>query len=142
MRRKVLLVGHCGADASYLKLAVRSAAPDADIAVAEDERSLRQTLSGDGDQVALVLLNRVLSYGFASDSGVDVIRGLKPDFPGLRMILVSNYAEAQADAVAAGALPGFGKRELGSRRVVQLLKETLTNETARARDMSKIGDLN
>jgi hypothetical protein len=41
------------------------------------------------------------------------------------MMLVSNYADAQADAVKAGALPGFGKRELGSPKVVQLLKEAL-----------------
>jgi two-component system, chemotaxis family, chemotaxis protein CheY len=137
MQRKVLLVGHCGADATYLKLAVRSAAPDVAVAVAEDERSLRQTLSDDA--VALVLLNRVLSYGFEVDSGVEVIRGLKPDFPRLRMILVSNYPEAQQEAVAAGALPGFGKRDLGSRRVVEMLRSALEREEL---DLAAASELN
>jgi len=32
--------------------------------------------------------------------------------------------------VAAGALPGFGKRELGSERVTKLLREVLADEGA------------
>jgi hypothetical protein len=40
-------------------------------------------------------------------------------------MLVSNYAEAQAAAVAAGAVPGFGKREIGQPRVAQLIREAL-----------------
>jgi hypothetical protein len=45
--------------------------------------------------------------------------------PNLKMILVSNYQEAQRDAEAAGALPGFGKRELGTPRVLQVLREAV-----------------
>jgi hypothetical protein len=41
------------------------------------------------------------------------------------MMLVSNYADAQQAAVAAGALPGFGKRELGTPRVSQLIRDAL-----------------
>ncbi len=41
------------------------------------------------------------------------------------MMLVSNYPDAQAAAVANGALPGFGKREIGSPRVIELIKGAL-----------------
>ena len=37
---------------------------------------------------------------------------------------------AQAAAVVAGALPGFGKREIGSARVTQLLREVLADGVA------------
>ena len=52
---------------------------------------------------------------------------LKARLPELKMMLVSNYPDAQAEAIAAGALPGFGKRELGSERVTKLLREALSN---------------
>jgi len=43
----------------------------------------------------------------------------------VKAMLVSNYPEAQAAAVAEGALPGFGKREIGTPRVGELLREAL-----------------
>ena len=63
-----------------------------------------------------------------SERAVDVIKYLSGNYPTLKMILVSNYSDAQSAAVAAGALPGFGKRELGSQRVVNLLKEALADQ--------------
>ena len=41
------------------------------------------------------------------------------------MMLVSNYHDAQQAAVAVGAVPGFGKRELGTPKAAQLLREAL-----------------
>ena len=41
-------------------------------------------------------------------------------------MLVSNYEDAQASAVEAGALPGFGKSELRGERVKRLLAEALS----------------
>jgi len=73
----------------------------------------------------LILFNRELGYGFDPATGVGVIGKLRQANPNLKMILVSNYPEAQRDAEAAGALPGFGKRELGSLRVLQVLREAL-----------------
>ena len=119
MARKVLLIGHCGADASYLRIAVRAADPESQVLAADDEAELQQTMK---DGVDLVLVNRELGWGFGSDSGVDLIGLLHKAHPGLKMMLISNHADAQAAAVAAGALPGFGKRELGSKRVVELLR--------------------
>jgi hypothetical protein len=57
-----------------------------------------------------------------------MIRWLKPNYPTLKVMLISNYADAQRDAEAAGALPGFGKREIGSKRVTELLQNALIEQ--------------
>jgi CheY-like chemotaxis protein len=127
--KKVLLVGHCGPDSSYLRMTVKNALGDVKILAADDQRELRAALDGGVD---LILFNRELGYGFDEDLGVDVIRWLKPNYPSLKMILVSNYAEAQRAAIEAGALPGFGKRELGSKRVIELLRDAVAKGAAEA----------
>lgn len=121
-KKKVVLIGHCGPDSSFLKSAIRTADREAEVLAAEDEATLRGVLK---QGVDLLLFNRELGYGFAEELGVDVIRRLKKEFPGTKMMLVSNYEDAQAAAVSAGALPGFGKRELGSPRAGQVLGEAL-----------------
>ena len=122
MSKKVVLVGHCGPDSSFLRMAVSSAQKGLSVVSADDEQSLRQAIEQGAD---LLLVNRVLDYGFEEISGAAVIRRLRAEQPGLKMMLVSNYAEAQAEAVAAGALPGFGKREVGSSRVAEMLRQAL-----------------
>ena len=109
MSKKVLLVGHCGPDSSYLRMAVKSAGGNVSILAADDDTELRDALDAGVD---LVLFNRELGYGFDVDKGVDVIRALRPAYPNAKMMLVSNYPDAQEQAVALGALPGFGKAEL------------------------------
>ena len=124
--KKVALVGHCGPDSSYLRITVRRADPDIDVLMIDDEHELKQALA---DGVELLLLNRELSYGFHDTMGIDLIKRLKTQNATVKLMLVSNYSEAQTEAVAAGALPGFGKRELGSPRVTTLIREALNNET-------------
>jgi two-component system, chemotaxis family, chemotaxis protein CheY len=61
----------------------------------------------------LVLVNRVLDANGAS--GLEFIR-LRKNEGALKqppMMLVSNFEEAQREALQAGALPGFGKSALG-----------------------------
>ena len=128
MPKNILLVGHCGADSSYLRMTVKKALGDAQIQIVEDSQELNQALAT--KQVDLILFNRQLDYGFDSDQGVDVIRSLRLSHPNAKMMLVSNYPEAQQEALAAGALPGFGKRELGSARVTELLRSALGIEAA------------
>jgi hypothetical protein len=72
----------------------------------------------------------VLDFGFEEHEGVAVIRKLRRDYPNLKMMLVSNYPEAQAAAVAEGALPGFGKRELGSSKAKEMLRQALAAPTS------------
>ena len=126
MSKRVALIGHCGPDSSYLKMAV-SAAERGTQVVAVDEEARLQELIKDG--LDLLLFNRILDFGFPEEEGIEVIRRLRAQHPNLKMMLVSNYADAQAAAVKAGALPGFGKKDLGSSRVAQLLRDALASES-------------
>jgi two-component system, chemotaxis family, chemotaxis protein CheY len=129
MSKKVLLVGHCGPDSSYLKMVIRKAAPEVEIVMADDSQELMRSL--ETNNFDLVLFNRELGYGFDPDQGVGVINALRPTQPSLKMMLISNYPDAQQAAVAAGALPGFGKREMGTPRVTQLLRDALSVDVAK-----------
>ena len=122
MPKKVLLVGHCGPDSSYLRMSVRKAVQDVEIIAADDSRELSKALSAGVD---LVLFNRELGYGYDPDTGVETIRALRPAFPDVKMMVVTNYDDVQRQAEAAGAQPGFGKKELGTARVAELLREAL-----------------
>ena len=125
MAKKVALIGHCGPDSSYLRMAVTAAERGVQFVMVEDDESLKRVL----DQgVDLLLFNRVLDYGFIEDEGVSLIRKLRPHYPQVKMMLISNYPDAQAAALAAGASAGFGKREVGSERVRTLLREALGEE--------------
>ena len=122
MPKKIVLVGHCGPDSTFLRITVGKADRGAQVLAADDSAELRRLLD---DGVDLLLFNRQLDYGFDDHEGVAVIRKLRAFYPNVKMMLVSNYPEAQAAAVAAGALPGFGKREMGSPRVAELLRDAL-----------------
>jgi predicted oxidoreductase len=124
MSKKVVLVGHCGADSTYLRIAVNGAARDVSVVTAQDDASLRQLLA---DGVDLVLLNRTLDYGFSTEEGAELVAQLRASNPEVKTMLVSNYPDAQQLAVRNGALPGFGKRELGSPRVKQLIADALAS---------------
>ena len=122
MSKKVVLVGHCGPDSSFLRIAVSRVARDVQVLSADDGTELQRVLEGGAD---LLLFNRTLDFGFDDYEGVAVIRKLRAHYPSVKMMLVSNYPDAQAAAVAEGALPGFGKRELNTPRVSELIREAL-----------------
>ncbi|MGD0389462.1 MAG: hypothetical protein ABSC42_10960 [Tepidisphaeraceae bacterium] len=124
--KRVLLVGHCGPDSNYLRMMVRAVLGQAEIVSAEDNAAMDRALR---QGVDLILFNRELSYGFEPDTGVEMIRALKRSHPDWRMMLVSNYPDAQAAALDAGAMPGFGKREIGSPRVISLLRDAVGMHT-------------
>ena len=122
MAKKVALVGHCGPDSSFLRIAVSRAERDIQVLSVDDDSDLKRVLD---DGVDLLLLNRQLDYGFDEDEGVALIRKLRSAYPNVKTMLVSNYPEAQAAAVAEGALPGFGKRDMSSPRVAEMLRDAL-----------------
>ena len=115
--------GHCGPDSSYLRIAVKSALKDVVLLSADDNPSMNHALE---QGVDLVLLNRELGYGFEPDTGVEMIYELKQRQPDLHIMLISDSAEAQAAAVAAGALPGFGKRQVTSPKVKEILRDAMS----------------
>lgn len=112
MSKSILLVGHCGPDASMIRSAVRAFLPSAVFTVANTDDKLA-SLAGQSD---LLLINRVLDGDFAQPAGLDVIRRLGEDGKGSRsaIMLVSDIPEAQHEAELLGARPGFGKRALWS----------------------------
>jgi two-component system, chemotaxis family, chemotaxis protein CheY len=122
MPKKIALVGHCGPDSSFLRIAVSKAERDATILSVDDDTDLKRALDGGVD---LLLLNRQLDYGFDTHEGVSLLRKIRASYPSVKAMLVSNYPDAQAAAVAEGALPGFGKREIGTPRVAELLRDAL-----------------
>lgn len=121
---RIILVGHCGPDASYLVMAARKAAPAAEVVRADDEAALASAMAG-GTGHVLLLVNRVLDGDFADPTGIELIARVRAAQPAVRAILVSNYPDAQSAAVQAGALPGFGKREIGTPRVLDLIRQAL-----------------
>jgi ActR/RegA family two-component response regulator len=125
MPKRIALIGHCGPDSSYLRMAVSRAARDVKVVLADDSGELDNLLK---EGVDLLLFNRVLDYGFEDTEGVAVIRKIRAKHPNVKTMLVSNYTEAQAQAIAAGAFPGFGKRDIGSPKVAELIREALETE--------------
>jgi two-component system chemotaxis response regulator CheY len=122
MPKKVALVGHCGPDSSFLRIAVSRAQREVQVLAIDDDRDLKRLLD---EGVDLLLLNRQLDFGFDEQEGVALIRRIRAAYPHVKTMLVSNYPDAQAEAVAEGALPGFGKREVNSPRVAEMLRAAL-----------------
>jgi two-component system, chemotaxis family, chemotaxis protein CheY len=109
---KVVLVGHCGPDAYALRAAIRSFFPRGSAVMVNGDDALQAELA----RADVLLVNRALDGDFAVGSGVDLIRTLaaRPLSERPAMVLVSNFADAQEAALAAGAMPGFGKRQMYS----------------------------
>jgi len=105
----VVLVGHCGFDASQLARFVEQTLPDATVVSALDQA----TLASASNAESLWLVNRVLDGRFDTD-GLGLIARHGASERGPRVMLISNYADAQQQAENAGALPGFGKGDLFS----------------------------
>lgn len=119
----IVLVGHCGFDGAALVRFAKAAVPDAQVVAAHHTAELEPHTHGR----SLWLVNRVLDGGFDSDRGVDLIRRHAGGGDAPRMMLVSNYDDAQKDAREAGALEGFGKASLGDPTTAQRLRDALTD---------------
>ena len=117
--RTIVMVGHCGPDMSLLKSAVNRAVPGATIVSVNDLAALQPHLSA----AVLLLVNRALDGEFDTESGVELIEQIHNRNHPPAMMLISNYEDSQAQAVQAGALPGFGKAHLYAERTMQRLRE-------------------
>ncbi len=118
--RIIGLVGHCGPDAYMLRSAVKYAVAGSDVQMLNDHEAVDRALKAGA---SLLLINRVLDGGFDDEQGVELVRKLSESHPGVKTMLVSNYTDAQSAAVAAGALEGFGKSEIGSAKMKQRLAD-------------------
>jgi two-component system chemotaxis response regulator CheY len=77
------------------------------------------------ENFALVLVNRVFDRD--GSSGLDLIRQVKGDkeLSRVPIMLISNYTDAQTQAIQAGAEPGFGKSSLGQPQMLDRVRAFL-----------------
>ena len=120
MSKKVLSVGQCAMDHGSISRVLRGQFGAEVTAAATADAALSALRQGG---YALVLVNRV--FDADGDSGVEFIRALASGPDKVPVMLVSNFADAQSQAVAAGAVPGFGKAALDEPRTLERLKEYL-----------------
>lgn len=126
MNKRIGLVGHCGPDAFMLRSAVKYAVPDADVVFISDTTSLQDAIE---KGVSVLLVNRLLDGYFFDTRGVELIRQLHESHPTIKTMLISNYPEAQSEAIRAGAVEGFGKSEIGTPKMRQCLEKVLKEQT-------------
>ncbi len=117
----IVLVGHCGPDMAMLTSAISRAVPGATIMRANDDATLAPYLAPG----CALIVNRVLDGSFDASDGIDLIRRVSEGENAPTALLVSNYPEAQRDAEAAGAMPGFGKSELYDKETADRIRATL-----------------
>lgn len=120
--KRVLDVGNCGPDHGSIsrmlvgKFSVEVSSADT---LAQTLALLKQ------EQFDLVLVNRKLDIDYSD--GLEIIQAMKsdPDTSDVPVMLVTNFAEHQDTAVAAGALRGFGKLELETTETFEKLSPLL-----------------
>src|SRR4051794_6252722 len=120
---KIALVGHCGVDGPRIEAQLNSIVESADVTMANDPDALARVVDGGVD---LLLFNRELGFGFDDEEGVDVMAEVHREHPEIKLMLISDYADAQKAAQQVGALPGFGKADLGTSKVEKAIKNALS----------------
>lgn len=120
MAVRVLDVGNCDPDHGSIRAMLTShydVEVDRVMFVPEALAAIERTRYG------LVLVNRLV---FADESdGMELVRALCGRAGSPPIMLLSNYPDAQARAVDAGALPGFGKAALRDPGTHELLARVL-----------------
>ena len=120
---KIALVGHCGVDGPRIEAQIQSILDAANVTTANDPDALNRVVE---EGVDLLLFNRELGFGFDDEEGVEVMAALRESHPSVKMMLISDYPDAQAAAKEVGALPGFGKADLGTSKVEKALRNALS----------------
>jgi CheY-like chemotaxis protein len=109
MSKRVLDVGNCRPDHAAIRQLIEG---NFAATVIQADRRQDALAALRSDPFDLVLINRRLNRDYSD--GIDVIRAIKDDeaLAGVPVMLITNYAEHQQEAIHAGAEPGFGKLEL------------------------------
>ncbi len=113
--KQILSVGQCAADHTRITQWL-TAEFEVQIDTADDHTTAVQKI--EDTNFDLVLINRVLDQ--TGSAGMDIIRELKASDSLPPTMVVSNYEETQVQAVAAGAVRGFGKAALNAQTIEQL----------------------
>lgn len=120
MSINILSVGQCGFDHSSLARFLSRTLPARIEAAATSAECLQKLALGSYN---LVLVNRIIDGD--GSSGIDLVTQLCAHRECPPVMLVSNLPEAQAAAVAVGAVAGFGKSSIGDPDVARRLQTLL-----------------
>ena len=121
MGQAILLVGHCGVDGPRLQRDISQGVAGSEVVRVNSWDELDKRLEvGRAD---LLLVNRE-PVGF-EEEGMAIVREVLAEHPEARVMLVSDLEEAQAEAVEAGAMRGFGKRLMGTSALVEEVERGL-----------------
>jgi CheY-like chemotaxis protein len=122
MAKRVLDVGNCALDHATITQLIESSF-NADVVQVHDGQQAINELSG--NTYDLVLVNRLMDRD--QSPGIDIIKRIKsdPQLSSVPVMLITNFSDHQKLAEAAGAEPGFGKRELGSPDLADKLRTFL-----------------
>ncbi len=114
---RVVLVGHCTADSMFLSRFIRNQLPEASVERVNSDAELDAVIT----VPAVLLVNRVLDGSFRDTTGMAVV--VRSLAGGSVPLLISNYEDAQQQAVEAGAMAGFGKGQLGETQSGERLQQ-------------------
>lgn len=124
---RIALVGHCGFDSGSLSRFAKDIVPEAQVVRVNDQKSLDKI----ADKDTLLLVNRVLDGRFTvGGSGIEMIESIAKQDDASPTMLISNFEESQQQAEAAGALPGFGKSQVGDKATRQRIADALAARDA------------
>ena len=122
----VLSIGQCDFDNGQLRDFIRSLDPTLKMHAGNDFHETLALLAYSLGHVRLILVNRVLDID--GSSGIELIRSLRAyadHFGNIPVMLVSDREAAQAQAIAEGALPGFGKSALRSAQTRDRVRQAI-----------------
>jgi hypothetical protein len=123
MSKRILLVGHCGVDGPRMQREICNFLDEADVLRINSDDDLTRAVDEGAD---LLLINRE-PIGFEPKTGKDLVRELHGRYPDTKLMLVSDYDDAQGEAEEAGAMPGFGKSIVGTPQFERTVKQALAN---------------
>jgi DNA-binding response OmpR family regulator len=121
MTKRVLDVGNCDPDhSSITRLLQQNFAVD--VVRVHNQAGAMSELEKSGFD--LVLVNRLMDKD--GSSGLEIIKAMKTGASAeTPVMMITNFPDHQALAVAAGAEPGFGKAALSSSETLSLLTKYL-----------------
>ncbi|WP_425395997.1 response regulator [Aeoliella sp.] len=120
--KRILDIGNCGPDHAGI---ARFFKQHFDCEVAQADRAADALEQLKAQPFDLVVVNRKLDIDYSD--GLEVIREIKstPDLAEVPVMMITNYAEHQDAAVAAGAVRGFGKLEYHKPETLQRVQSVL-----------------
>jgi CheY-like chemotaxis protein len=122
MPKRVLEIGNCNLDHALLSSVLHRSFQADVVRTHGASDALAALRNGPFD---LVLVNRILDRD--GSEGLDFIRTIKstPEFAAIPVMMITNYADHQDRAVAAGAERGFGKSDMHTAQTHEQLKRFL-----------------